>query len=686
MEKHILSKSTFIRGANCTKSLYLNKYRRGLRDKISSQQEAIFEQGTNVGILAQDLFPGGIDCSPENAFEFQKAVIKTKQEIENGASIIYEAAFQFNGVLAALDILVKDSEGWKAYEVKSGTSVSETYELDATLQYYTIINSGIKLTDISIIHLNSGYEKNGTLDIKQLFKISSIKEKVLQLLPTIPAQVEKLKAVIENKSTPQVDIGSYCLSPYPCDFKGYCWKHIPEYSVFNISRLSTTSKFELYKKGILNIKDVPKDFKLNESQLLQVNCEISGEKHIDKAKIKDFLAGLKYPLYYLDFETFMTAVPIFDKSKPYQQIVSQYSLHIQNEKEGALVHKEFLAEANGIDPRVQLMDHLINDCGESGDIIVYNLEFESTRIQEMMAAFPEKALALGKINERLKDLMIPFQNKWYYAPELQGSYSIKKVLPSLVPELSYKNLNIKEGGTALSVFTAMVKGEFKGDVAQTRKDLLEYCKLDTFAMVEIINKLKKNKMGLKFLKDNEGEIFNWKDITRDERYFCAELFFKYKDKPGDLVDLISSKFNPAHNLNSNNSIWELGYEVCFFRDFVYRFGDENKTKSIKNTTYSQKRTFDLALFSNDTLIIIEAKAFEGFENKQITEFKEDEEKLRKLLGDNCPKNIFLIALVSSHLKMRETTKANFQAVITWEDIHSKTKDPVFKRADDLFIE
>lgn len=490
MEKHVLSKSTFIRGANCTKSLYLNKHHRELRDKLSSQQEAIFEQGTNVGILAQELFPGGIDCSPEDAFNYQKSVLITKQEIDNGATIIYEAVFQFNGVLAALDILIKDDDGWKAYEVKSGASVSETYQLDATIQYYTITNSGIDLKDISIIHIDSTYEKKGELDLKQLFKIVSVKDRVLELLPNIPKQIEQFKDILLNDKTPSIDIGPYCSDPYPCDFKGHCWKNIPEYSIFNISRLSVPSKFELYKKGILNIKDIPSDFKLSENQWLQVNTEISSEITINKEKINEFLSSLNYPLYYLDFETFMTAVPIFDHSKPYQQLVFQYSLHIQYEKDGPLVHKEILAETNGIDPRIQIIDNLIKDCGEHGDIIVYNLDFESSRIKEMMKAFPNKSEALSKINSRLKDLMIPFQNKWYYSPDLQGSYSIKKVLPSLVPELSYKNLNIGEGGTASNFFSQMIKGDFNGNVNQTRQDLLEYCKLDTIAMVEIIRKLK----------------------------------------------------------------------------------------------------------------------------------------------------------------------------------------------------
>jgi hypothetical protein len=191
----------------------------------------------------------------------------------------------------------------------------------------------------------------------------------------------------------------------------------------------------------------------------------------------------------MDFETFSTAVPIFDKSKPYQQLVFQYSLHIKSAANGELIHKEFLAETNGNDPRIPFIEKLIADCGTKGDILVYNIGFERGKLNDLALIFPKYSAGINKIIERLKDLMVPFQQRWYYSPAMQGSYSIKKVLPALVPELSYDDLNISEGGTASNTFAAMLMGEFEGDVALTRKDLLEYCKLDTLAMVEILNKL-----------------------------------------------------------------------------------------------------------------------------------------------------------------------------------------------------
>ncbi len=490
MEKHVLSKSTFIKGMQCQKALYLNKHHKELKEEISAAQQAIFSQGTKVGELATQLFPGGVDCTPESFYDFQKAVIRTQEEINKGTKIIYEAAFQYNGVLAALDILVKDENGWKAYEVKSSTGVTETYQLDATIQYYAITNSGIDLKDISIVHINNEYEKNGPIDVKQLFAIESVKDKVLELLPGIPNKVAALKKVLVQNEMPDIDIGPHCNDPYTCDFAGHCWKKIPKYSVFNISRLNETKKFELYNRNIINFLDIPDDFPLNENQWMQVKSELINETFIDHAKIKEFVNGLQYPIYFMDFETFSTAVPLFDKSRPYQQLVFQYSLHILPTSNGELLHNEFLDENNGQDPRIAFIEKLIDDCGDKGDILVYNIGFERGKLADLALVFPKYSFGINKIIERLKDLMVPFQQRWYYTPAMQGSYSIKKVLPALVPELSYNDLNIKEGGTASNTFAAMLMGEFEGDINQTRNDLLAYCKLDTLAMVEILNKLK----------------------------------------------------------------------------------------------------------------------------------------------------------------------------------------------------
>ena len=486
-----LSKSTFIRGLQCEKSLYLYKHHYKLKDPTPPSLQAVFDQGTNIGLLAQKLFPNGVDASPENHFKIFESVGKTLGFINQGNTVIYEATFLYNEVLAALDILVKDEEGWKAYEVKSSTKVSNTYIKDAAIQYYTIINSGVDLKDISIVHINNNYTREGELDIHQLFTIESVYDQVLDFLPLIPNEVRRLKNVIESPEVPNVDIGNHCSDPYDCDFRGTCWKHIPEYSVFNITRLNKDKKFDLYNQGVITLDDIDlSQTDLNSNQVLQVQSEINGTSHIDIEKVRNFTNGLNYPLYFLDFETIGPAVPKYNGSRPYQQLVFQYSLHIQETSISELVHREYLADPSQ-DPRIGFIEQLIQDCGTSGDILVYNIGFERGKINDLIEVFPDHSNELNGIVNRLKDLMIPFQQKWYYTPEMRGSYSIKSVLPALVPELSYNDLEIKEGGTASNTFLSMVNATFEGDIEETRKQLLEYCKLDTFAMVKILEKLLK---------------------------------------------------------------------------------------------------------------------------------------------------------------------------------------------------
>ena len=489
MSKNRISKSTFIRGLQCEKSLYLYKHHYQLKDPTPSSIQAVFDQGTNIGILAQELFPNGVDASPENHFKMVESVGKTQDFISQGKTIIYEATFQYNNVLAALDILVKDEEGWKAYEVKSSTKVSETYIKDAAIQYYTITNSGIDLKDISIVHINNQYTRDGELDLNQLFTIESVYDQVLEFLPRIPNEVRRLKNVIESPEVPSVDIGNHCSDPYDCDFKGTCWEHIPDYSVFNISRLNKDKKFDLYNQGIITLDDIDlSQTDLNPNQVLQVQSEINRTSHIDIDEIRNFTNGLNYPLYFLDFETIGPAVPKYDGSRPYQQLVFQYSLHIQETPTSELQHREYLADSSQ-DPRIGFIEQLILDSDFSGDILVYNVGFEKGKLNDLIKVFPEYSNDLSGIVNRLKDLMIPFQQKWYYTPEMRGSYSIKSVLPALVPELSYNDLEIKEGAVASNTFLSMVNGIFEGDVEETRRQLLEYCKLDTYAMVKILEKL-----------------------------------------------------------------------------------------------------------------------------------------------------------------------------------------------------
>lgn len=485
-----LSKSTYLRGTQCQKSLYLHWHHPELRDPISPMQQAIFSQGTDVGKMAQKLFPGGMDAGIYVPDNFTKSIEMTSQLISGGAEVIYEAGFSINGLHCFVDILVRDGDGWKAFEVKSSTNPKPINLLDAAFQYYVMTGTGLNLKEISLVMLNSSYERIGPINIPSLFRIEPVTAQVIRLQPRIRKDINDFLATLEGTSVPEKDIGPYCFDPYDCDFHGQCWMHVPDYSIFDISRLSGEKKWELYRMGILRFEDIPPGFKLNMAQWQQVQAELKNEKHVDRDSISKFVNGLHYPLYFLDFESFQPAVPLFDHSRPYQQIVFQYSLHIQESPKAELQHRSFLSEADGSDPREPFIRSLIRDIGASGDIIVFNRSFEAGRLNEIAASFPGFHKSVINIVNRIKDMMLLFQQRHYYVPEMRGSYSIKQVLPALVPGFSYDELAIADGGSASMAFTSLLGETDLFKIMEIRQNLLDYCKLDTLAMVEILKVLK----------------------------------------------------------------------------------------------------------------------------------------------------------------------------------------------------
>lgn len=228
MEKHILSKSTFIKGYHCPKSLYLYKKRPFLRDKLTAEQRAKFKRGHHVGGLAQEIFPGGIDVSPKSPSQYQKSVLRTTELIEQGQEIIYEATFQHEQVLVMLDLLVKTEKGWMAYEVKSSKHLSETYYTDAALQYWVIQNSGLDIEQFFLVYVDENYRLEGGIDLKKYFLFEDVTDNVLGRQEFIGEKVVSNKAVLLEKHSPKVEVGAQCFSPYKCDFVGHCWKKIAD--------------------------------------------------------------------------------------------------------------------------------------------------------------------------------------------------------------------------------------------------------------------------------------------------------------------------------------------------------------------------------------------------------------------------------------------------------------------------
>lgn len=449
LPRHILSKSTFMYGCQCPKRLWLHKYKPDVRDEMDEEQQAIFQRGTDVGKLAEQLFTGGVDARPKDTFSYQQSVADTAKYIAEGHKVIYEAAFQYEGLLCAVDILVKRRGKWYAYEVKGTTKVKPEHLPDAAFQYYVITNAGLELKDFSIVHLNNQYIRKGPLEINQLFSRESVLEQIEPLQEFIHAQASALKTMLQNKTAmPKIEVGNHCEKPYPCDFQGFCFQ----------------------------------DIEIEEPDY--------GEPYINKDAIAEFLDQLKYPIYHIDFESWRAAVPEYDGHWPFRQVCFQYSVHVERALGVEPEHYAYLAEGPH-SSSLEFLESLLSVLGNEGTILVYNKSFEGPRLRELMEEYPQHEEAVEAILDRIVDLMSPFRNN-YRLPEMEGSYSIKYVLPALVPELSYNSLAIGNGGDASTAFYNLGKTVDEVNVENTRKALLEYCKLDTWAMVRVLGVIKKN--------------------------------------------------------------------------------------------------------------------------------------------------------------------------------------------------
>jgi hypothetical protein len=478
-----LSKSQFTRGLQCHKSLWLLKKRRDLQQKPDAALQARFDSGSKVGLLAQQLFPGGTGLEYESGIS--ENILKTQELIASGTEVIYEATFRYDNILVMVDILRKEKNGWEMYEVKSSTGTKDIFINDTAIQYYVAKGTGLDIAGVFLVHLNNRYTRMGELDLHTLFTVDNVTELTLNRQIDIPQQLANMRHDLKGTEL-TIDIGPYCTDPYECDFKSYCWQHIPEYSIFDIANLRSNRKFALYSGGILYLKDIPADFSLSDNMRIQVEAELSGKKFINTGKIKKFLSEISEPVGFLDFETFMEPVPSFDHQRPYQQIPFQYSLHIA--ENGKLSHHEFLGDP-GIDPRQTFIEKLKTDTSSCRTILVYNQPFEVTRLQELARDFPAFADAIDSVVARIIDLMTPFRIRDYYVREMFGSHSIKYVLPALIPDLTYDNLEIADGEMAMLAYARLASMNEETEREKVLRNLLEYCRLDTLGMVRIWEKL-----------------------------------------------------------------------------------------------------------------------------------------------------------------------------------------------------
>ncbi|MDF7800021.1 DUF2779 domain-containing protein [Pontiellaceae bacterium B1224] len=485
----ILSKSKYCTGLQCPKLLWVNFNDKERLPLWDSSVQARFDQGHTIGELAKSLFPGGIEIEFRPA-AFPEMIAETKNALKSRKPI-FEATFSHDGAYAQADILVPvGDEAWNIVEVKSSTEVKNVYLNDMSFQLRLYESAGLKINRCFIMHINNQYVRNGDIEADKLLMTEDVTDDARALAKHVRAKMDQMLKTISLSDCPEVDVGSHCSDPYQCPLSEECWDFLPEEG--DITTLYWTGPrktLPLIQSGILSITDLPADYSLNTRQAIQRATLLSGQPHVNREAIVDFLGNLKFPQYHLDFETFQLAIPAYNNSRPYQQTVFQYSLHIWPALDAEPRHYEFLADGT-IDPRLQILASLKENIGSTGDIVAYNMGFEKMCLRSSAEAFPEYRDFVNGLLPRFVDLLRPFRAFEYYHPEQQGSASIKKVLPVLVPELSYADLEIGDGGTASSEYVRVTFGDATdAEREHVREELLKYCHLDTLAMIRIIQAL-----------------------------------------------------------------------------------------------------------------------------------------------------------------------------------------------------
>ena len=500
-----LSKSLYLNGLQCKKYLWLKIHDKEKLQEPDDSLKAIFATGDKVGEKACELFPGGKQIKYDKTVSHSERIAQTKKFLADGVKTIYEATFEFDGVLVMIDILnIDNNNNFEIYEVKSSTWNSkkslkdiEKYIKDASIQYYVLKGCGHKISKTSVTLLNGEYIRGAKENINKLFIHKNVTKEVISLQKKIPETLRSFRATLEvNNHEPNIDIGWHCKKPSVCFGFDYCWKqqrNIPDYSVFDIFPLTKKSKaIDLYKKSIVDIKDIPESLEVTKTQKNKIDLIKKNKLVTDKREIKLFLSSLNYPLYYFDFEAFNQAIPSIIGVKPFQQIPFQYSLHIRSNFSEKPSHKEFLAKPDE-DPRENLVKKLVSDIPKEASVLVFNASYEKLVLGQLAEHFPEHKEHLLNISKNIIDLAEPFRKQHYYHPQMKGKYSIKVLLPILVPEMSteYDKLDlIKNGGDAMRAFANLSTISDPEEINKIRKSLIEYCKLDTFAMVKIHDKLR----------------------------------------------------------------------------------------------------------------------------------------------------------------------------------------------------
>ena len=480
----LLTKSKFIAGEQCLKRLYLSVRSPELAAQPNESDKSIIEQGRQVGLLAQQMYPGGVAVECKDR---EQAIRATRELIDNPEiPAIFEGAFEDKDVFVRVDLLHRRRDRrWRLIEVKSTTDVEDHHLEDVAIQHRVVSRSGIDLAASCLAHVNREYVyQGGGIDAHQFFKIRNLTRRVQKLQPKLPSQLRSQFRILAVPDAPVIAAGRQCSDPVTCEFFDHCNPPIPEDHILRLPRVHASTVAKLIALGVQSIRNIPENYPLT-GRLRRACTAVQMGEPWYSPEIGEELRKLKYPLYFADFETVNPALPRFLGMRPYDQIPFQWSVHVLRQPSAAPEHFEFLATDRS-DPRQAFISALCDALGDCGSIVVYHQQFESQRLADLASWLPEFSGRITKIQRRLWDLL-PIIRDHVYHPAFAGSYSLKSVLPALVPEMTYKGMEVADGQAAGVAWNSLICGDCSELVhQQKRKALLDYCGKDTLGMVRLL--------------------------------------------------------------------------------------------------------------------------------------------------------------------------------------------------------
>lgn len=484
MSQHELTKSTYTAGVRCEKHLWLDEQEPWRATPITLDTKRRFEHGTQVGLRARDDFPTGV-LIYGNPFDIERAKRETQEALAAGATVLFEATFEHDGVLAVVDILERvGPDSWHLIEVKSTTNYEAKKHLpDAALQAFVVKQFGLPVTRVSVHYLNKEFLAPNEGDL-------FVREDVTASIDFIEvsANIDSLKRVLGLPSAPDVLIGSHCKNPYDCPYRKHCWEPFGKLTVFHVPKtIHHTRIRRLRDLGVVLLNDIPDDFPLSESEREGVQLILEQAQRIDADSVRTLLRGLEFPIHFFDFETIDYPHPLLAGTHPYQKIPFQFSCHVLH-ADGRLEHADYLHESLS-DPRLPLIDAILETIDSHGSVVAFHVPFERQILKELMRDFPDHAPAIQGIIERFWDLRDVFTGP-YQDARFEGSTSVKKVLPVLCPDMTYDGMEVPDGTTAMAVWENVVNGR-SSDSERHLAALRKYCEQDTLAMVRLYQELLK---------------------------------------------------------------------------------------------------------------------------------------------------------------------------------------------------